>query len=308
MILTVTLNPSIDKTFVLSGFALNKLNRAELPLIVAGGKGVNAAVVLSLYGEEVVATGFLGGLSGRNVAEYLRSKDVTTNFAHIEESTRTNYIIFDKDKITQINEVGPAIDDEDLNNFLEIYERLLVYTDFVIIAGSIPPSVDNGIYSKLVKIAKEKDIKCLVNASGETLEKALESAPYIVKPDIRVKEKVLGFDLDSKENKIKVAQKILSAGTEIVLLSESVLAEMVVSKDKAFVARPAQESVKSRIGVQDSIIGGFTYGTLHDLSLEEAAKVAVCAGQAAANRITSTPEDSKEIESCKINVKIEELA
>lgn len=308
MILTVTLNPSIDKTFEIPNYSINKLNRTDMPQIIAGGKGINAAIVLKLFKEEVVATGFLGDLTGRKVGEYLRSKDITTNFAQIEGSTRTNYIVLDRRKQTQINEKGPKIEPDELESFMDIYEMALSHAKFVIMAGSIPPGIDVDIYKSLARKAKHKNINVFLNTSGEALERAVEAAPYIVKPDIRVREKVLGITLDSIKNKIRAANKIMSDGAQIVMFSEGIIGELIVSKGKAFIAKPEKDTLKSRIGVQDSIIGAFTYGMVNNMSLENAAKIAVCAGKAAGDRMVNTPESSKEIEMCQKNILIEEVS
>ena len=156
MILTITLNPAIDKILILERFELHKLHRLnseELTMTLPGGKGVNIALNLKVLGNEVIATGFAGGHAGHLLCDGLRQKGITTSFVFTGDATRTNISILDlkNETLTEINDFGQEVTTEDIDYFFDNYTRLLNRIKYVVIAGSVPRGVPDDVYNKLIK-------------------------------------------------------------------------------------------------------------------------------------------------------------
>ena len=184
MILTITLNPSIDRRYNVKDFEKGKIFRTEDYQYTIGGKGINVSKVIKVLGQEVLATGFLGGNSGEYIIDGLNEMDIENNFVNISGQTRSCLAIISNDgSQTEILERGPLISEDEKNKFLTIYESLLDKVDIICASGSLPKGLDYNIYSDLIRIAKEKNKKFLLDTSGEALKQGIEAGPYLIKPN-----------------------------------------------------------------------------------------------------------------------------
>ena len=185
MILTVTMNPSIDTRYQLDKLIIDDVNRVT-PEKTAGGKGLNVSRVLLQLGDDVLATGLLGGHMGAYMAELMDADGVKNDFVPIAGETRICLNILHEGNQTELLESGPQIAPAELEAFTAKFAELAAKADVVTLSGSLPRGVDAGYYAKLVKIAEEAGAKVLLDTSGASLEAALESdaKPELVKPNL----------------------------------------------------------------------------------------------------------------------------
>ena len=168
MIITVTMNPAIDKTVEVDKFqpyALNRIRRIEYD---AGGKGINVSKTIHALGGESIAMGFLGGNTGKTIENVLNARNIRHDFIYVDGDTRTNTKIFDcVGGVTELNEPGPAITE---NQTEALIQKICTYTDnetLVVLAGSVPGGVRKTIYAEITECVHKKGGKVLLDADGE---------------------------------------------------------------------------------------------------------------------------------------------
>lgn len=196
MILTVTMNPSIDTRYQLNKLIIDDVNRVT-PEKTAGGKGLNVSRVLLQLGDDVLATGLLGGHMGAYMAELMDADGVKNDFVPIAGETRICLNILHEGNQTELLESGPQIAPAELEAFTAKFAELAAKADVVTLSGSLPRGVDAGYYAELVKIAEDAGAKVLLDTSGASLEAALESdaKPELVKPNLTEINGLLGTSL-----------------------------------------------------------------------------------------------------------------
>ncbi len=172
MILTVTLNPAIDKTCKVSSLIPGQVNRTGNVVEYPGGKGINVARFVRLYNKAVTAVGFLGGYNGEFVRKAIADCGATDVFTFIDGNTRVNTnIIGDDGYITEILDPGPDISDAKQREFLLSYEALLPDAEVVVLSGSLPKGVPDDFYVNLIKLAKEQGKKVILDTNSYALKK-----------------------------------------------------------------------------------------------------------------------------------------
>ncbi|MGB4590522.1 MAG: PfkB family carbohydrate kinase, partial [Clostridiaceae bacterium] len=180
MVITVTLNPAMDKTLTLDEFSLGEVNRVTLIRQDIGGKGINVSKVLKEFAIESVAIGFLGKTNEEVFRNELKQKGITDKFISIEGSIRTNTKIIDKksNKVTEINEPGPLVTPIDLTKFYLLFDDLVKPEDIVVLSGRVSPGIPDDIYGLLTEKAKKKGAKVIVDAEGRFLKHAIAYKPH----------------------------------------------------------------------------------------------------------------------------------
>lgn len=221
MIITVTINPAMDKTLLINNFEINTVNRVSEIRHDIGGKGINVSKVLGNFGIKSVCTGFLGGVLESEFVKQLNNEKIDTKFIHINNDTRTNIKIVDKvnEYYTDINEAGPLVSLEELNKFINTFENMCNNDDIVVLAGGVTPSIPKDIYAKMTTIAKQKGAFVILDADGELLSKGIEGTPDIIKPNNNELMSIFNLDSDDDESMIKAAKSLLSKGISKVLIS-----------------------------------------------------------------------------------------
>ncbi|MBQ7777067.1 MAG: 1-phosphofructokinase family hexose kinase, partial [Lachnospiraceae bacterium] len=220
MILTITLNPAVDKTCRIQELILGQVNRLESTKSIAGGKGVNVTKILRQFGYPVTAMGFLGGYSGRMIEEALEKMGAICRFTHIVQETRVSTnILAENGYVTEILEPGPEITKEELQRFLTEYEKQLAVCEIVVLSGSIPKGVPADIYKTLTELAKKQGCKVFLDTSGEALKMAVEAVPYFIKPNHKELEFLLGRKVEGVDELVTEAEALLAKGMEKVVIS-----------------------------------------------------------------------------------------
>lgn len=308
MIGTVTLNPAIDVILEVSNLKINHYNKVLNAHTTSGGKGINVSKAVRGCGRETIAIGFLGGGRGRMIEEELRGLGITTNFWHIEEKTRSNTIISDKKtgQHTLLSETGPKITDYDLEMLKSIFYRVMSQCTVVTLSGSLPRGVPVNIYGDLISIAKEREVKTILNTSGEQFIKGLEKRPFLAKPDLRESNRVFGIKIDKEKDAIKAAKEVVQRGAEIGVVSLQNEKDVIVTQDEIWFAESTYHKIVNIIGAGDALIAGFAVALSEEgKNLKEAIEFSMACALASALREEEEFSSRKEVEKCLqcVNVK-----
>ena len=308
MIGTVTLNPAIDVILEVNNLKKNHYNKVLNAHTTSGGKGINVSKAVRGCGRETIAIGFLGGGRGRMIEEELRGLGITTNFWHIEEKTRSNTIISDKEtgQHTLLSETGPKITEYDLEMLKSIFYRVMSQCTVVTLSGSLPRGVPVNIYGDLISIAKEREVKTILNTSGEQFIKGLEKRPFLAKPDLRESNRVFGIKIDKEKDAIKAAKEVVQRGAEIGVVSLQNEKDVIATRDEIWFAESTYHKIVNIIGAGDALVAGFAVALSEEgKNLKEAIEFSMACALASALREEEEFSSRKEVEKCLqcVNVK-----
>lgn len=276
MILTVTLNPAVDKTCQVTRLVKGQVNRMTECKNLAGGKGINVTKVLRQYKEEVNATGFLGGYNGMFISDELERIGAKSAFTKVARETRTNINIISEDGyVTEVLEPGPEISEQERINFLDQFYALVNESEIIVISGSMAPGIEEDYYAKMIEICHQAGKKVLVDTSGEPLKKAIEAKPYLIKPNKRELEYVAGKKLDSEEELLKAARELKDKGIELVVVTMGSKGLICVTKEQTYRVVPPKVRTLNTVGSGDCAIAVLTMGIKNGDPFEEVLKKAV---------------------------------
>ena len=291
MIVTVTMNPAIDKTVEIDTLCPGGLNRIQRVEYDAGGKGINVSKTIKELGGESIAVGFLGGNSGRTIENVLNQKGIRNDFVWVDQETRTNTKVFEKSgELTELNEPGPVISPEQSQELLDKISAYASEGTLVILAGSIPSGVDSDIYAQIIQMVHEKGGKVLLDADGKLFREALEAVPDIIKPNRVELEEYMGIDYRASEKELlDAAEKFLESGIETIAVSMGKSGAMFV-RDGYQVKCPAL-SVKahSTVGAGDAMVAALAYAWDQKLGSEDTVKLCMAASAGAVTTVGTKP-------------------
>ncbi|MCM3042632.1 1-phosphofructokinase [Paenibacillus motobuensis] len=280
MIYTITLNPSVDYIVEVEELNIGGLSRMKRDLKLPGGKGINVSRVLNQLGAENTALGFLGGFTGRYVNDRLQEERMSTDFVTIASDTRIN-IKLKHGEETEINGLGPDISEAEVEQLLQKLSALQK-DDIVILSGSIPPSLGEDFYERLIRVSKQRGAEFVIDTTGEALLKALKHRPLLVKPNHHELAELYDTELNSMEDVVVYGRKLLGAGAKNVLISMAVEGALLITESAVYHAKVPAGQVKNSVGAGDSMIAGFV-GTLVQTGDPLAAfRTGVAAGSATA--------------------------
>lgn len=286
MILTVTLNAAIDKRYVVEGFRTGEVNRVKECTYVPGGKGLNVSKPASIYGAEVVATGFAGGHAGAYIEDALKPFGIRSAFYHVDAESRSCINIWDEvnQVQTEFLEPGFTLTEEDFAGFAAKFRQLVQEAKVVAMSGSVPKGLDGTAYQRLVKIVKDAGIPVILDTSGKLLEMGIEAIPTMIKPNIDEIRMLTGKRCDDISEIIEAARAIHERGVKIVAVSLGADGSLAVGDDGIFRARVPKIDAVNTVGCGDSMIAGFALGLSKGLPLEETLRLASAISAAAAMR------------------------
>lgn len=268
MILTITLNPSVDIAYQLDTFHLDTVNRVENVQKTAGGKGLNVTRVLKQIGEDVVATGFIGGELGSYVKKQLTRNDIKNSFVEIGNETRNCIAVLHDGQQTEILEQGPTIQEHEALNFIEHLEIILNNVDVVAISGSLPKGLASNYYVKVIELCKKCGVAVVLDCSGEALKNVLEShqKPTVIKPNTEELSQLIGKDVTDDIQELKaVLSGQLFQGIDWIVVSLGAKGAFAKHKDKFYRVRIPKINVVNPVGSGDSTVAGIAAGLVHEL-------------------------------------------
>lgn len=282
MIYTVTFNPALDYVMIIDEFKSGDVNRCEKEFLNPGGKGINVSTMLSELGAENIALGFIAGFTGKELVNKLNERNVKADFIELKDGlTRINVKI--KGNIeSEINAKGPNIQKEDIDKLLSQIDSLKD-EDILVLAGSIPSSVDDDIYEQIMKRLSEKNVHVVVDATKDLLKNVLKFKPFLIKPNHHELAEFFDVKINSDEEIVEYAKKLQEMGAENVLVSMAGDGAILVTKDNEVIktGTPKGEVVNS-VGAGDSMVAGFIYGYLKNKDYKEALRFGSAAGSASA--------------------------
>lgn len=282
MIITVTLNPAVDKTIEIDNFCVGTVNRISSARLDAGGKGINVSKVIQSLGGRSRAVGILAGNNGRFIKEYLDSMEIENDFVFIDGETRVNTKVVDRVKHTNtdINESGPQVSDENLDKLSNKLYKDLGKSSLIVFSGSVPQNVDKRIYKTWIEQAKDKGIKTILDADGELFKQGIKAGPYLVKPNIDELEALFAQKINSVDETLKLSRGLLDYGIEIVVVSLGADGALFVRKNSAILAKGIKVEVKSTVGAGDSMVSALALAIDKGYDFEKAVRLSVACGTA----------------------------
>lgn len=305
-VITVTCNPSIDKTVTVEKLVPYSLNRVLDSRIDPGGKGINVARVLKSFGADVTVTGFIAGHQGAQLSDFLRTDNIPFEFQKIPGETRTNVKLIDLSvgKTTEINESGCFVDEQSFVQFKEKYAKLMTEASIVVLSGSLPPGIPTDFYAQCIRVAKENNVKALLDADGEALVEGTQAAPYAIKPNIQELEAFCGRRLHSISEIVSAARELISHGIEIVIVSMGSDGAVIVDRQEAYKTDTWDIRVQSTVGAGDSMVGALAASILKNDSLYNIAKITTAAGTVTASKAGTEVCTFDEVQNSLQNVKV----
>lgn len=282
MIYTVTLNPSIDYVVKLDNLNTGDINRASEEFVYPGGKGINVSLILKELGYKSTALGFVSGFTGQYISDILSEKELEADFIKLKSGfTRINVKV-KCDEETEINGQGPNISKENLE---ELYSKIdkLTSEDILVLAGSIPSTLDEKLYENIMSRIKEKNIKVVVDATKNLLLNVLKYNPFLIKPNNHELEEMFGVKLNTVDDIVEYAKKLKEMGAQNVLISMGGDGALLITEDdKVLRSSVAKGNVKNSVGAGDSMVAGFIAGYLNSNRYEDAIKLGAASGSATA--------------------------
>ena len=282
MIYTVTLNPSIDYIVSVPDFRLGATNRTSSEIIYPGGKGINVSLVLKNFGIDSIALGFTAGFTGDEIIRLLSEKGIRTDFIKVENGASRINVKLRGTEETEINGAGPGYSDNDIT---KLYEKLdhLGSGDYLILAGSIPPTMPSAIYMDILSKLSGRDIRFVVDATGELLLRVLKYRPFLIKPNRKELEELFDVEIRNNEEVVEYAKRLQDMGAGNVLVSLAGDGAMLLTEGgKIYEGLPPEGKVVNSVGAGDSMVAGFLAGYLKSGRYEDAFYTGLCAGSASA--------------------------
>jgi 1-phosphofructokinase family hexose kinase len=263
LILTVTPNAAVDKTYRVDDFCLDRVHRPVETRSVAGGKGVNVARVYQTLGGKAVATGFLGGVNGRFIAQGLAAEAIADAFVRVRGESRLCIAIVDPKHGTQteINELGPEIPARAVRTLKQRVTHLLSQQrfEFVVLSGSLPPTAPLTLYADLIEIARRAGTPAVLDASGAALREGLRAKPWMVKPNRFELESVLGRPIRSAAETLEAACRLHADGIAVVAATRGAEGAILVTESGALQAVPPTIPFASAVASGDSFVAAFLW-------------------------------------------------
>lgn len=282
MVYTVTFNPSLDYIVSMEGFQLGKTNRTAKEQMLPGGKGINVSTVLKNLGIPNIALGFSAGFTGEEIKRRVEEMGLASDFINLQNGySRINVKMKDFDG-TEINGQGPDISPAETEKLLEKLDGLKE-GDVLVLAGSIPRTMPDSIYSDILRRLDGKGILTVVDATGELLLHVLEYSPFLIKPNNHELGEIFQVKLETREDVVPYARKLQEKGARNVLVSMAGQGAVFLDEMGQVHMLPAPKGkLVNAVGAGDSMVAGFLAGWLTKKDYEYAFRMGISAGSASA--------------------------
>lgn len=284
MVITLTLNPGLDRTLTVPRILFDEVLRASSTRLDWGGKGFNVSRALKALGVDSLAMGLVGGATGQILERGLANLGIATDLVRIVGETRTNLVVTDAgaEHHIKVNEPGPTVEPREMEALLDRVRERAGPGDIWILSGSLPPGAPPDTYALLIKLVQGAGGRAFLDTSGEPLRLGCAARPYLVKPNATEAGEMVGQTIGSKADALKAKEFLLKQGIELVALSLGADGLLLASDQKTVWAIPPQTQVRNAVGAGDALLAGITWALQRELSLEEIARWGVAAGTATA--------------------------
>ncbi|MBI3319973.1 MAG: 1-phosphofructokinase [Candidatus Omnitrophica bacterium] len=286
MIVTVTLNPSLDEWVLLPRLRVGELNRAVAFQRYPGGKGINVSRVIHELKARTLAVAFAGGLDGVMLGDLLTRQGIRHQFVTVPGATRNNYQIqtASPKTLSQINCAGPRITASALVRVERLLSTLRPRPSYLVLSGSLPPGAPSHTYQRLIAKVTRLQIPTILDSSGPALRQGMLAAPWLIKPNRQETEELLGRRLRRPSHVAKAAAGLVARGPQLAIISLGAEGAALACRGRPEVwwAKPPTVPVGSTVGAGDSLVAGFVVGYRATRSLEDALRLGVACGAATA--------------------------
>jgi 1-phosphofructokinase family hexose kinase len=313
MIITVSLNAALDRILTVPNFQLGHRHRASEGLALPGGKGINIARALKRLDVPVVATGLAGGGTGTRILEELRIEGILHDFVLIGDESQTSTTVVDPsgNSYTEIYERGPEVEPGELELFLEKLHYVARSADWVVFAGSLPRAVDDAFYAEAIRDLNRRGVRTALDADGEPLRLGVEAEPFLVSPNEREAEALVGHEFNDEADFVQALDDIAEHGARNVLIGEGSGCFALFREERErrrFRVVAPQLDVVSPVGSADVLLAGFIAAQVAGRPLEEALRGAVAAGAASTLAVGAGRFEPREAGRLLPSVEVVELA
>lgn len=282
MIYTVTLNPSLDYIVAVENFRLGHTNRTSSELMLPGGKGINMSIVLKNLGIDSTALGFVAGFTGEEIESRLKNSGVRTDFIHLDKGNSRINLKLKSVEGTEINGQGPEITPAAIDALMAQLERLRG-GDSLFLAGSIPATMPDDIYGRMMEKLCDRGLNLVVDATGMLLLNVLQYHPFLIKPNLDELGELFDVELSAGDAVIPYAKKLQELGARNVLVSMAGDGAVLLDESgNVYRAEAPEGELKNGVGAGDSMAAGFMAGWMERGEYGHAFRMGVAAGSASA--------------------------
>ena len=281
-IVTLTVNPSVDKSTHFSGLIPEQKIRCKDPLFDAGGGGINVSKAIARLHGSSLAVFTAGGPVGEMLKDLVTKEKVAFEAIETETATRENFVAVDDNTNSQyrFGFSGDTLTDSEVEKIITTIEKLK--PKFLVASGSLNDGLSSDFYQRIAKIAKASNSKLIVDTSGEALKKVLETGAYLIKPNVGELAKLIGVERLEMEEVKEAAKKIIAqGGAEMVAVSLGPQGAVLVTKDEYEYVPAPNVAKKSTVGAGDSMVGGMVWALSQNKSLKDVIRWGVACGSAA---------------------------
>jgi len=309
MIYTLTLNPAIDRELTVDKVEYDKVLTAVEARVDLGGKGFNVSRMLMSLGTPSVAVGFVGGNTGRRLESGLRALGIDSDFVWVDIETRTNISIVTKlhDHYIKVNEKGPLVNGDKQAELLEKIESIAQAGDWWILAGSLPPGIDESFYARIIRVLTDRQATTILDTIGEALRLGCQERPFLIKPNGEETQALTNLPVDTPEQIATAAAELRKMGAQNVVISLGKSGALLQTAEATWMVYPPAIKEKNPIGAGDSMVGGLVWALAQDMPLEEALSWGVASGAAAASLGGTDVGSLAQITELRSQVRIEAL-
>lgn len=283
MIYTVTLNPSIDYVVNMEQLVEGMVNRVSTEHFYAGGKGINVSQILNQHGISNRALGFISGFTGNFIEGSLKEKGIDTDFIRLSEGySRINMKIKTTTDETEINGMGPHISKTEID---KLYRQLDLLTadDTLVLAGSIPATLPDDFYEKMMEHVQDRGVKVVVDATKNLLLNVLTYRPFLIKPNHHEIAEMFGVTISTTEDLLQYGNRLKDMGARNVLISMGGDGAILLAENgEVYRSNVPKGVVKNSVGAGDSMVAGFIAGYEKTQCYEQALRLGAASGSATA--------------------------
>lgn len=283
MIYTVTLNPSIDYVVNMEQLVEGMVNRVSAEHFYAGGKGINVSQILNQHGISNRALGFISGFTGNFIEGSLKEKGIDTDFIRLSEGySRINMKIKTTTDETEINGMGPHIPKTEID---KLYRQLDLLTadDTLVLAGSIPATLPDDFYEKMMEHVQDRGVKVVVDATKNLLLNVLTYRPFLIKPNHHEIAEMFGVTISTTEDLLQYGNRLKDMGARNVLISMGGDGAILLAENgEVYRSNVPKGVVKNSVGAGDSMVAGFIAGYEKTQCYEQALRLGAASGSATA--------------------------
>lgn len=309
-VVTVTLNPALDKSVIVPQLQIGGLNRVQQLRVDPGGKGINVAKVLTNFGIDVRVTGLVAGTQGRKLINQLEAPNLNIDFLEIQGETRINLKIIDETSkvTTEINEQGFEVSLSDLILFREKLNHMLAPGMILVMGGSLPPGVPENIYEEYILMANEIGVKTILDADGVALKEGIKAKPFAIKPNLYEMEQLVGRELSTDAEVAAAGAELIAGGISLIAISMGSRGSIILNRTEAYRVEPFTISPQSTVGAGDSMVAALVYSLIKESSLAEMAIMATAAGTLTAAKEGTQVCKLEEVLACTNQVLLTKLS